>query len=91
MKIEEYYNNNDSINNNKDNIKVEEKKENREENEDENKEEGEENILNHKSFILDLNNTIPINEKQLKDAFNNQSIIKSNNNVKSRHKIGNIN
>jgi len=91
MKIEEYYNNNDSINNNKDNIKVEEKKENREENEDENKEEGEENILNHKSFILDLNNTIPINEKQLKDAFNNQSIIKSNNNVKSRPKIGNIN
>ena len=26
-------------------------------------------ILNHRSFILDLNNVIPINEKQLMDTF----------------------
>ena len=87
IKIEEDFENNDSITNKNDNIKIAEK----EDNKDENKDEDEEDLLNHKSFILDLNSIIPINEKQLKDTFNNQNKTKTNTRVKVKPKIGDIN
>ena len=87
IKIEEDFENNDSITNKNDNIKIAEK----EDNIDENKEEDEEDLLNHKSFILDLNSIIPINEKQLKDTFNNQNKTKTNTRVKVKPKIADIN
>ena len=51
------------------------------ENEEEEKNEENENddMLNRKSFILDLNNVIPINEKQLRDTMNKPHL--TNNNI----------
>ena len=69
--------------NNEGNIKIMENEEYKEEVKEEEKEEEENNnkedendndVLNHKSFILDLNNVIPINEKQLRDTFNTEKL-----------------
>ena len=71
-KTDEDYEYHNKINENEENnIKIIEKEEEKEEeNEiDEIKEENENDILNRKSFILDLNNVIPINEKQLRATF----------------------
>ena len=53
------------------------------ENEEEEKNEENENddMLNRKSFILDLNNVIPINEKKLKDTMSKQHLIDNNINM----------
>ena len=75
-KIDEYYEEQNKINENEENnIKIIEKEEEKEEeNEiDEIKEENENDILNRKSFILDLNNVIPINEKQLIATFKKEN------------------
>ena len=75
-KIDEYYEEQNKINENEENnIKIIEKEEEKEEeNEiDEIKEENENDILNRKSFILDLNNVIPINEKQLRATFKKEN------------------
>ena len=53
------------------------------ENEEEEKNEENENddLLNRKSFILDLNNVIPINEKQLRDTMNKPHLTNNNINI----------
>ena len=48
---------------------------------DDNEDKNESDILNHKSFILDLNNVIPINEKQLRDTFNGEQLMVLSTNV----------
>ena len=45
-------------------------------------EETEEDVLNHKSFILNLNNVIPINEMKLKETINNEKTVINNKNKK---------
>ena len=55
----------------KDEIKILENEE-----EEKNEENDKDDILNRKSFILDLNNVIPINENQLRDTMNKQPLTK---------------
>ena len=55
----------------KDELKIVENEE-----EEKNEENDKDDILNRKSFILDLNNVIPINENQLRDTMNKQPLTK---------------
>ena len=71
--------------NNKENIKIMENEEYKEEEKNDDKDN--EDILNRKSFILDLNNVIPINEQQLRDTINKQNLTTPNTNLKIKPKI----
>ena len=63
--------------------KIEKDEESIEDNEKNENNEGNDNdVLNHKSFILDLNNIIPINEKKLRDTIGESQLTNSNNNIK---------
>ena len=62
---------------------IEKDEESIEDNEKNENNEGNDNdVLNHKSFILDLNNIIPINEKKLRDTIGESQLTNSNNNIK---------
>ena len=82
-KIEEDFENKKYINNDIENSKIIENEEDKEEENENN--ENEEDKLNHKSFILNLNNVIPINEKKLRDTINKESIIISNKAMKIKN------
>ena len=69
---------------NKSNIKIMEIEEYNEEEKNDEKEN--EDLLNRKSFILDLNNVIPINEKQLRNTMNKQNMTSPNTNIKIKPK-----
>ena len=79
-KLDEDHENKKDVNDDIDNIKIIEN------DEDKVDEEAEEDVLNHKSFILNLNNVIPINERKLKETINNEKSIINNKNKKMNQK-----
>jgi hypothetical protein len=79
-KLDEDYENKKDINDDMDNMKIIEN------DEDKVDEETEEDVLNHKSFILNLNNVIPINEMKLKETINNEKTVINNKNKKMNQK-----
>ena len=79
-KLDEDYENKKDVNDDMDNMKIIEN------DEDKVDEETEEDVLNHKSFILNLNNVIPINEMKLKETINNEKTVINNKNKKMNQK-----
>jgi hypothetical protein len=79
-KLDEDYENKKDVNDDMDNMKIIEN------DEDKVDEETEEDVLNHKSFILNLNNVIPINEMKLIETINNEKTVINNKNKKMNQK-----